>query len=156
MAQIGLHRTGCHAQSIRFRIGPYRIRLCHSRRSRICEPNLVARPGEGHRRSQVGSAKVPRTSRPTAATCHPPDRIRTGEAFQKVVYRPSETEWALAGSRSRLRSSDPRCWSNRNLCGGGQNTPPSPITTTGTPVASMAVGHTACQQDQRNSPARTA
>src|SRR5580658_8637819 len=58
MAQGGLHRTGRHAQSIRFRIGACRIRRCHPRCNRICEPNLAAGRGEGPRHSQVISATI--------------------------------------------------------------------------------------------------
>jgi hypothetical protein len=53
MAQGDIHRTGGHAQGIRFRIGPYRLRSSHSRRSRLREPSFVPREGEVPRRSQV-------------------------------------------------------------------------------------------------------
>jgi hypothetical protein len=52
-AQGRIYRTGRHAQGIRFRIGPHRIRSRHSRRGRVCEPNFAARQCEVSRRSQI-------------------------------------------------------------------------------------------------------
>src|SRR5712691_5864590 len=46
MAQGGVYRTGRDAQNIRFRDGCDRIRRGHSRRDRLCKPDLAARECE--------------------------------------------------------------------------------------------------------------